>query len=105
MREHIESILKCLGVEKFKYSTNWDDLYEGFEFNPEPRTLIRFLYSVRNSNRDEVPARIQISKFTIIPWDESIEHKMMYSGKTIVLESGDIDYDFYMKILVNWNCF
>lgn len=88
------------------YKKNWDDVNEGFEFNPnDSRVLIRLLYSMQHERSQEYEAHVRIEMFSIIPYDATVINKIIISGRVILRTDGQIDYDFYEKILNNLSNF
>jgi hypothetical protein len=96
-------IIRLTGAEPWYYE-NFDDLNHGFEFNPDPIVMIQIKMSFPRSE-DPAGAYIYINKFTMRFCPHKLESKSIYSGQTILLESGDCDYEFYEKILKNWRAF
>lgn len=96
-----DMIMRLFGVEPY-FVGNYDDLNEGYEFNPDPRVMLQIKYT---SHHDEAGAYVMIDKYTMRIHAKELEHDKIYSGQLILLETGDPDYDFYAKILKNWRAF
>jgi hypothetical protein len=96
-------IMRLFTVDPY-YVDNWMDSYHGFEFNPDPRVMIQLMMSFPK-REDPAGAYIMIQRHTMRFYPNKLETKQIYSGQTILLESGDCDYEFYEKILKNWRAF
>jgi hypothetical protein len=104
MKEKFEQmIMRLFSAEPWNVS-NFDDIYEGLEFNPDPKVLIQLKYSFQR-REEEAGSHMVIEKHTMRFWPSKLESKKIYSGQVILLESGDVDYEFYEKILKNWRGF
>ncbi len=105
MKDKFEAILKKLGFTNYRYESNWNDIEQGFEFNPEIRTIIELKWSILGPNQPDYNAAVRIIKHEINLNNDKIWTEKMFSGLAIQCENGDIDYNLYEKILKNWRSF
>ena len=104
MKAIFEKIIMRLFSAEPWYVSNFDDTCEGFEFNPTSRVMIQIKWSFGRSD-EPAGSYIYINKFTMRFWPHKLDSKTIYSGQAILLDSGDVDYVFYEKILKNWEKF
>lgn len=97
MKELFRKMLERLGYNP-QYVSNFDDVNEGYQYNPTPRNLIEIKLSFTNEY-------ITVYCYTTDTYNSKVFTKMIISGQAIRFETGDIDYDFYEKILRNYNLF
>jgi hypothetical protein len=107
MKDKFQEILSRLFKSSFyRYYSNMDDVYEGFEFNPnDPRTMVRLLFSIQGSHINEFETRLRIEKYSIVNYSHKLIKKTIISGSIILKNDGMIDYEFYETILCNLNNF
>lgn len=105
MKEQIYEVLYELFAESMiSYVDNFDDMYCGYEFNPnDPRVLIRFKWSL--NQREGSAEHIKIEIFRINTYDMTCDYKVIYSGAPVVNNKEEIDFGFYRTILKHWRKF
>ena len=97
-----EMIWRIFGVEP-TFVSNYDDINEGYEFNPVPRVMIQVKYT--SHPKEEAGAHVIIEKYSMRFYPYTLDYGKIYIGEFILLESGDPDYEVYGKILKNWRAF
>jgi hypothetical protein len=104
MREIFEQIIRRLFSVEPHYVSNFDDYYEGLEFNPEPKVMIQIKFSLER-REEEAGSDLSIEKHTMRFYPNKLESKRIYSGQIIRMSTGFPDYEVYEKILKNWRNF
>jgi len=105
MKNQFENILKKLGFN-YVYVSNFDDMYEGFEFSPILTVIMRLKFTFPPKNDDEnITGYVIIEKYTISLWNRTVTFHSVIRGKSLLTEVGDIDYPFYRDILQSWEYF
>lgn len=103
MKEELLKIITQAGFNHPQYESNFDDVYEGFEFNPRPNTLVRISYPI---DSDDCAGRwLKIDVWEMLFSNNSLNHKTIFSGLCVLYSNGTINDSFYSIILENWYSF
>jgi hypothetical protein len=107
MRETFEQMIYRLFTGSMvQFIKNWDDAYEGFEFNPnDPKELIQVKFTMTSSKKPDYEKSIIIERYRMRFYPPVLDHNVIISGPAILLPDGDVDYEFYRKILQYTNLF
>jgi hypothetical protein len=97
-------ICKLFTIHGLKFIKNIDDRNEGFEFNPDTRTLIIVKYPMGALETD-LDSYISIDKYEIRLYPTACTERKIISDQVVLLSSGEIDWDFYEKLLRNYKSF
>ena len=107
MKETLQQIIYRLFTGSMvQFIKNWDDTYEGFEFNPnDPRELIQVKYTMTSSKLPDYEKKIIIEKYRMRLYPPVLDHGVIIAGPVVLLPDGNVDYGFYEKILKYSNLF
>jgi hypothetical protein len=104
MKEKFKEIIERLFPGNlWEYSENWDDQYQGFKLNPNnPKILLQILFTFEEEG---FMKHIRIERYEMDLYNKKVLERTIIRGKAIITDQGDVDYDFYEKVLKNLQSF